>query len=94
MKVNVHNGNLSQREINEYINYNNYSNSDMNYIYDENDKEDETNKSNNEQSSNNNEEDNDSEKIQDIKQNLGELIDEIYLISDALRIDIEDIIRK
>lgn len=33
-------------------------------------------------------------KIQDIKQNLGELIDEIYLISDALRIDIEDIIRK
>ena len=34
------------------------------------------------------------EKIQDIKQNLEELIDDIYLISDALRIDFEDIIKR
>lgn len=33
-------------------------------------------------------------KIQDIKSNLEKLVDDIYVISDALRIDIEDIIKR
>lgn len=33
-------------------------------------------------------------KIQDIKQNLEKLVDDIYVISDALRIDFEDVIRR
>lgn len=33
-------------------------------------------------------------KIQDIKQNLTKLVDDIYVISDALRIDIKDVIKR
>ena len=33
-------------------------------------------------------------KIQDVKQNLKKLVDDIYLISDALRIDFNDVIKK
>lgn len=33
-------------------------------------------------------------KIQDIKHNLEKLIDNIYIISDALRIDFKDVIKK
>lgn len=33
-------------------------------------------------------------KIQDIKHNLEKLVDDIYIISDALRIDFKDIIKK
>ena len=33
-------------------------------------------------------------KIQDIKHNLEKLVDDIYVISDALRIDIKDVIKR